>query len=218
MDELGAFLRIFNGVEFEGIKSNKLNDEAFLEICQHWKKSGVLTLQDGFYRIEKSTQLAIMTIIDYESYFSCNVKKQKTEEITNIYMHGETIILTEKEAESQEYNIYWIPFLSLAIGAISNMLRFLPKEQEEIKVYDLKELSLGQMEDYKVKVIGKRNEIEEYIGILYDMENKYIMINNEEEKNNYKVVTRESFLREIINWLALSHRESLRGEVKNERV
>lgn len=211
-DDLGAFLRFFSKPKFEGIECNMIEDNLFLEVCQQWKNSSILILQDNGYRLEEGTQLAIITMLDCEAYFFCKVKRGELTETLRIYMHGETIILVEQDMEGKEYNVYWLPVLQFAIGALNGMFKFLPITQDKIIITNVNDIIKNRTEDFEVKMIGNGKRVEEFSAVLYKTEHAFIWTKENEEATG-KIVSKKDVLHDIIDWIALAYKESLKGVI-----
>ncbi|MCC8150607.1 MAG: hypothetical protein LIO96_03905 [Lachnospiraceae bacterium] len=122
--ELHILMQMMRGKDAPDSKNDSVEDnlteEELSAMAEKWKQGGYLVPTGGSWRLEEGLQLAISTMIDPRSSFSCSRMSGVEMEKKTIFFHGQTIILMEDNG-TEEVGLLWIPFLPLAIGAVSEL-------------------------------------------------------------------------------------------------
>ena len=95
----------------------KMQEPDVNTVCEEWKNRGLAYEAENGFRLESSFEMSLLTIFDPDAYLCLHSLSSETE-LFNLYLHGETIVLVMKERDDDIYRIFWVPFITLAIGGL----------------------------------------------------------------------------------------------------
>lgn len=157
-EELVVLFQILKKEKPKEFIALEVEENDIVQICECWKKEHILKLWGNQYRLEEELQLALITILDCKAALFCEQQEKENGEKLGIYLHGQTIVIMQNE-EDQNCQIVWVPFLPLAIGALSDQISEKMNAGQPVKIRGIGKSSF----EAHIQVQERKENIEDVI-------------------------------------------------------
>ena len=158
---MAVLLQILKREEIEGVILPSVEENEIFDICEIWNRENILKLCKEKYRLEDALQLVMVTMLDFDTMLLCETREKENQVKLGVYLHGKTIVIMLSE-DSDTYQIMWVPFLPLAIGAVSKLIsEEMDKSQEHRAKLRIRGKGESSFETYILD--NKEEKIEEEI-------------------------------------------------------